>query len=106
MPGFDHPLYPDGDPRAAALLPLLPAEPGRAALIDAMAETAGRHPNIDFALVSIRRTLGLPAGSALALFAVGRTAGWIAHALEQRGEDRLIRPRARYVGPLPDDGNT
>lgn len=106
VPGFDHPLYPEGDPRAVALLPLLPAEPGRAALIDAMAETAGRHPNIDFALVSIRRTLGLPAGSALALFAVGRTAGWIAHALEQRGEDRLIRPRARYVGPLPDDGNT
>ena len=102
VPGFDHLLYPEGDPRAAALLPLLPEDAGRSALIDTMAETAGRHPNVDFALVAVRRTLALPAGSALALFAIGRTVGWIAHALEQREEDRLIRPRARYVGPPPE----
>lgn len=103
VPGFGHPLYPDGDPRAAALLPLLPKESGRDDLISVMEETAGKHPNIDFALVSLRRALGLPRGSALALFAVGRAAGWIAHALEQGAEDRLIRPRARYVGPPIDD---
>lgn len=99
IPGFSHQLYPEGDPRAAALLPLLPRDHGRDELIAVMEETAGKHPNIDFALVSLRRALGLPRGSALALFAVGRTAGWIAHALEQNSQASLIRPRARYVGP-------
>ncbi|MCW1843080.1 citrate synthase family protein [Prosthecomicrobium hirschii] len=104
IPGFDHPLYPDGDPRAAALLPHLPADRLRDDLAAVMAETAGRLPNIDFALVALRRALGLPRGAALALFAIGRTAGWIAHALEQRRDDKLIRPRARYVGPSAADG--
>jgi citrate synthase len=101
VPGFDHPLYPDGDPRAAALIPLLPKDASRTALLDVMADTTGKLPNVDFALVSIRRALKLPAGSALALFAIGRTVGWIAHALEQRSEEKLIRPRARYTGPSP-----
>ena len=61
----------------------------------------GKQPNVDFALVSLRRALRLNPGSALALFAIGRTAGWIAHALEQQAEDKLIRPRARYTGPGP-----
>jgi citrate synthase len=52
-------------------------------------------------LVATRRSLGLPRGAAFALFAVGRTVGWIAHALEQRRQGRLIRPRAVYVGPQP-----
>ncbi|MCB0091065.1 MAG: citrate synthase, partial [Caldilineaceae bacterium] len=42
--------------------------------------------------------LGLPAGSALTLFALGRTAGWIGHIIEQYQAERMIRPRARYVG--------
>ncbi|CUA86871.1 Citrate synthase [Chelatococcus sambhunathii] len=99
VPGFVHPLYPEGDPRAAALLPLLPADAARDALAEVMQTSAGRLPNIDFALVALRRAFNLPAGAALAIFAVGRTVGWIAHALEQRLEDRLIRPRARYTGP-------
>jgi citrate synthase len=104
VPGFGHPLYPDGDPRAAALLPLLPEDASRSGLVAAMAEATGKSPNIDFALVSIRRAFDLPPGAALALFAVGRTVGWIAHALEQRADDKLIRPRASYVGPPPQDG--
>ena len=105
VPGFDHRLYPEGDPRAAALLPILPKDASRTALLDVMADTAGKFPHIDFALVSIRRAFGLPAGSALALFAIGRTVGWIAHALEQRNEEKLIRPRARYTGPSPKVNN-
>jgi citrate synthase len=42
--------------------------------------------------------LELPLGSAAAIFALGRTAGWVAHALEQRENKALLRPRARYVG--------
>ncbi|RFB78767.1 helix-turn-helix domain-containing protein [Methylovirgula sp. 4M-Z18] len=100
VPGFGHhPLYPDGDPRAAALLPLLPQDAARDVLAQMMTETTGKRPNVDFALVSLRRAFRLPPGSALALFAIGRTAGWIAHALEQRQDDKLIRPRARYTGP-------
>lgn len=101
VPGFGHPLYPEGDPRCRALLPLLPSDPVRDEIAAAMLEIAGRLPTIDFALVSLRRAYGLPPGAALALFAIGRTVGWIAHALEQSGEGRLIRPRARYVGPPP-----
>jgi citrate synthase len=102
LPGFGHPLYRDEDPRAAALLRLLPPDPTRDALRDAMDRIRGKAPNLDFALVSMRRALRIKPGSALALFAIGRTAGWIAHALEQQAEDKLIRPRARYVGPAPE----
>ncbi len=98
LPGFGHPLYPEGDPRAAALLARLPPDPLRLDLIAAM-ERLGKRPNVDFATVSMRRALALPPGAALALFAVGRSVGWIAHALEQRAEGGLIRPRARYEPP-------
>ncbi|WP_439575969.1 citrate/2-methylcitrate synthase [Phreatobacter sp.] len=101
LPGFGHPLYPDGDPRAMALLAMLPPDPRRAGLLAAM-DRLGKLPNVDFATVSLRRHLALPRGSALTLFAVGRSAGWIAHALEQQADGRLIRPRARYAAGGPD----
>ncbi|MGL4290859.1 MAG: citrate/2-methylcitrate synthase [Phreatobacter sp.] len=101
LPGFGHPLYPGGDPRARALLALLPDDPVREALLTAMDDIGQRDPNIDFALVSACRSLRLAAGSSFALFALGRTVGWIAHALEQQQDGTLIRPRARYVGPRP-----
>jgi citrate synthase len=66
-----------------------------------MAESAGRHPNLDFAVVAVRRARSLPKGSALAIFTIGRTTGWIAHALEQYGIPGLIRPRAHYTGLAP-----
>jgi citrate synthase len=58
-----------------------------------------RKPNVDFATVTVERVLGLPKDSALAMFLLGRTVGWIAHALEQAAHGALIRPRARYTGP-------
>ncbi len=100
--GFGHRLYPDGDPRAALLLSMLPASKELTFLrsfASAASHALGEAPNLDFALVSVERVLSLPRGSALALFAIGRTIGWIAHAIEQYATNTIIRPRARYVGP-------
>jgi citrate synthase len=109
IPGFGHSLYPDGDPRGAALIdaamktaPRSPALKLPLAVRDAMAELTGDHPTIDLGLVTLSRVVGLPPGSALTLFALGRTIGWIGHAIEQYATDRMIRPRARYTGRHPD----
>jgi citrate synthase len=106
-PGFGHPLYPEGDPRAAALLDRFAPPPELAALMDAVAGATGARPNIDFAIVAACQALGTPQDAPLGLFAVSRCAGWIAHAIEQGRQDALIRPRARYVGPaLQSDAET
>jgi citrate synthase len=98
LPGFGHRLYPGGDPRAADLLAALGPDGHWARLIAAGEELTGRRPNIDLALVALEHRLGLRPGTAIGLFATGRTAGWIAHALEQQKAGNLIRPRARYIG--------
>jgi citrate synthase len=106
LPGFGHPLYPDGDPRGVGLLGIsaraLPGSPAVAlsgAVVEEVRELTGERPTVDLALAAVARALGLPAGGAVALFAVGRTVGWIGHAIEQYASNTLIRPRARYVGP-------
>lgn len=102
VPGFGHHLYPGGDPRATALLArILPSHPDWAALMATVFDASGQRPTIDAALVALRRHLRLPLGAAFGLFALGRSVGWIAHALEQRANDNLIRPRAAYTGPRP-----
>lgn len=101
IPGFGHRLYPDGDPRARLLLTLTTAAYPNApvvALVKSVIETVGEHPTIDMALVTLAEALGLGREGALMLFALGRTVGWIGHAIEGYADD-LIRPRARYVGP-------
>ncbi len=100
VPGFGHPFYPDGDIRARALLERV-SEKGCVDLARAVERGSGLKPNLDFALVALRRALGLPRGAAFGLFAVGRTVGWLAHALEQRERKQLMRPRAAYIGPQP-----
>jgi citrate synthase len=108
IPGFGHPLYPDGDPRCNCLLEMLrqaaPHSP-ELALSETLAAEGlahtGRQPTIDLALVALARVLGLPREAPFALFAIGRSAGWIAHAIEQAQDGRIIRPRARYVGQVP-----
>jgi len=54
-----------------------------------------------FPLVALAQALKLPDGAALTLFALGRTIGWIGHAMEQYARDEMIRPRAKYVGVMP-----
>jgi len=105
IPGFGHTLYPAGDPRAAALLEIAAATRPELAtsLIEAARELIGEPPNLDFGLVTLARGLGLPERTPLALFALGRSIGWIGHALEEYALDRLIRPRAAYVGEVPGE---
>ncbi len=106
IPGFGHRLYPERDPRtppllevAQALAPKAPAVRTLLAIVRAMRDAGREAPTLDVGLVAVAAALGLPRGAAVALFAIGRTAGWVAHALEQRSADFLLRPRARYVGP-------
>lgn len=106
LPGFGHPLYPDGDPRFAPLYALArrASKPGRLRALDdllfAIELAGGPPPTVDLGLVAAACALGLEADAASALFAIGRMAGWVAHALEQREAAFVLRPRARYVGVL------
>ncbi len=109
IPGFGHRLYPDGDPRARLLMRLIreayPNTPVVAladAIINSVSAITSLYPNVDYALALLERAANLPNGSAVGLFALGRSAGWIAHALEQYAAKTLIRPRARYTGTAPE----
>jgi citrate synthase len=99
-PGFGHPLYPGGDPRAQ---PLIDAARGtsnkRARTILAIVDATDAAPNCDIGLAALVAALGARPTAASGLFAIARSAGWLAHALEQRVAGFLLRPRARYVGP-------
>src|SRR6201997_3902241 len=106
--GFGHGVYKRGDPRAISLLNAL-ARAGAARKFtrevpDRIAEATGEFVNIDYALAVLAHSLRLAPGSALTLFAMARAVGWIAHASEQLQNGGLIRPRARYVGPVPARG--
>ena len=105
IPGFGHSLYPGGDPRGAELLratalayPDSPAVALSAEVAEEALGLMGERPTVDLGLVTLAQTLGLPSGGSVALFALGRTVGWIGHAIEQYESGSLIRPRARYVG--------
>jgi len=69
------------------------------AVVRAMDLVAREPPTVDVGLVALTAALRLGKGTPLAIFAAGRAAGWIAHALEQKAAGHLLRPRARYVGP-------
>jgi len=109
VPGLGHRLYPGEDPRARALFALLAeipqALPALSAAEDVVATTARHtplHANVDLALAVLTQSFGMAPAAGEAIFAVARTAGWIAHALEEYGERPLrMRPSGLYVGPRP-----
>jgi citrate synthase len=106
--GFGHRLYPGGDPRARVLLDRLRATAAgspRLAVVEALLDATARRglpePNVDLALAALAHVTGMVRGAGEAIFAVARTAGWIAHALEEYDRNTPIRPRAVYTGPAP-----
>jgi citrate synthase len=102
VPGFGHPLYPDGDPRAAELLAMLPGDAEARAVIDVVAASSRLKPNVDFAIAALAFLTGMAADAGEAIFAIARTAGWIAHALEEYGaRPSRFRPNGRYAGRTP-----
>jgi citrate synthase len=116
VPGFGHFVYRGGDPRAGLLLAMVrravPASP-RLAVVDAVLAEMHRRalpePNIDFALAVLASCAGMIRGAGEAIFAVARTAGWLAHAMEEYTASTPRRPRAVYTGPAhrqADHGQT
>ena len=70
------------------------------ALIDAMQRAHRPQPNVDVALAAVCAALELPIGMGPAIFAIGRSAGWVANMLEQQQTPLVLRPRARFVGAV------
>ena len=113
VPGFGHTVYRTGDPRFPVLFEETLASTTakstrRLALIseiqDAVTTRASVLPNVDYALGSLTYLSGMPAGAGEAVFAISRSVGWLAHALEEYKEAPLrFRPQARYVQASPLD---
>lgn len=99
--GFGHHLYPDGDPRAQALLARFEPPPDILGFIHKVTMLTGKKPNIDIALAALVMRYRLPTDAAFGLFATARSVGLMAHCLEQLGVGQVIRPRGRYVGISP-----
>lgn len=107
--GFGHRVYKEGDPRARWLKKMsseLAQETGNSKWYDMSAKMEdevkadkGLLPNVDFYSASVYTYLGIPRDLFTPIFAISRVSGWIAHVLEQYGDNRLIRPRAEYIGP-------
>jgi len=99
LPAFGHPLYPDGDIRASELFAHFELPPVFRELRQAGEAMTGEQANVDFALTAMAASFGLPQDAPMVIFALARTCGWLAHAMEQVEGGHLIRPRARYCGP-------
>jgi citrate synthase len=110
VPGFGHVVYRGADPRGVLLLDLVrraaPKSRPLAVAEAVLAEVRRKslpEPNIDFAVATLAAAAGLIRGTGEAIFAVARTAGWIAHALEAYAGPGPLRPRAVYTGRPPAD---
>jgi citrate synthase len=113
--GFGHLVYKHGDPRASFLLECLreaagaapPAVAERLEVAEAVLAAARRRrlpgPNVDFALATLASMAGMIAGAGEAVFVIARSAGWLAHALEEYQRGVPLRPRATYTGPIDEE---
>jgi citrate synthase len=109
IPGFGHRVYHTEDPRATHLRQMsrdLGEKAGQpewfemSQRIEAVVKAEKNlNPNVDFYSASTYHVLGIPIDLFTPIFAVSRIAGWTAHVLEQQANNRLIRPRAEYIGP-------
>ncbi|MEE8198958.1 MAG: citrate/2-methylcitrate synthase [Thermoplasmata archaeon] len=109
IPGFGHRVYKTMDPRAAILKEYAESL-GKAAgqekwhamsiiMEEAMMREKGLNPNVDFYSATTYYAMGIPVDLFTPIFAVSRVAGWVAHAMEQYGDNRIIRPTSEYTGP-------
>lgn len=110
IPGFGHRVYKTWDPRAL-LLKKRSEELGKSTGDTTLYDLSARieevvirekklHPNVDFYSASAYHYLRIPTDMFTPIFAISRMAGWTAHAMEQYADNRLIRPRAEYTGPM------
>ncbi|MRX71754.1 citrate synthase [Bacillus lacus] len=107
--GFGHRVYRNGDPRAKHLremsekLTNLTGEPKwyemSVKIEEVVTSSKPLPPNVDFYSASVYHSLGIDHDLFTPIFAVSRVSGWLAHILEQYDNNRLIRPRADYIGP-------
>lgn len=102
LAAFGHPLYPEGDPRAAALLGSFTPRQTYIEISETVHAITGEYPNVDFAISALGDRFALPPSAPFVIFALARSVGWIAHVIEQSLTGQLIRPRARYEGPKLD----
>ena len=106
--GFGHRVYKEGDPRAKYLREMsrkITEETGQSELYEMslaiekrMKEEKGLIPNVDFFSATVYHSMDIPHDLFTPIFAVSRTSGWIAHILEQYRDNRIMRPRANYIG--------
>ena len=109
VPGFGHRVYRTEDPRATHLRQMsrdLGQQGGNSRwfemsqrIEEVMRTETGINANVDFYSASTYHTLGIAADLFTPIFVVSRVSGWTAHVLEQYANNRLIRPRAEYIGP-------
>ena len=107
--GFGHRVYRVMDPRAKILKGMSRSLGGRHGntkwfeiseiIEDTVIREKNIFPNVDFYSASFYHELGIATDLFPAIFAMSRMSGWTAHVLEQKADNRLIRPRAEYIGP-------